>query len=79
MPKFYFDLIRNGDLTIDHVGCDLADVAQAQDEAVRALVEIAADTHAARRPVSAAVSIVDSTRKPVCRATLVLDPGKPES
>lgn len=46
MSVFYFDVLQNGDLEIDHVGIDCRDIEHAYAEAQRAAIEMAMDTRA---------------------------------
>ncbi len=41
MSVFYFDVLQNGDLEIDHVGIECRDVKHAHAEAQRAAMEMA--------------------------------------
>lgn len=43
MSVFYFDVLQDGDLEIDHVGIECRDIAHAQAEAQRAAIEMAMD------------------------------------
>ncbi|WP_027037577.1 DUF6894 family protein [Mesorhizobium ciceri] len=43
MARFFFDLTDNGELYPDPEGTDLTDLEAAEDEAARALLEIAKD------------------------------------
>lgn len=44
MSVFYFDVLQNGDLEIDHVGIECRDIDHAHAEAQRAAIEMALDT-----------------------------------
>lgn len=44
MSVFYFDVLQNGDLEIDHVGIECRDIDHAHAEAQRAAIEMAMDT-----------------------------------
>ena len=41
MSVFYFDVLQNGDLEIDHVGIECRDIEHAHAEAQRAAMEMA--------------------------------------
>ncbi|WP_127754188.1 MULTISPECIES: hypothetical protein [unclassified Devosia] len=43
MPRFYFDMMANGDLSLDHTGVELQDLPAAREEALRTAMEVAAE------------------------------------
>lgn len=43
MPRFFFDVVENGELALDHKGHDFADQRQAHREAVMTIAAIAAE------------------------------------
>lgn len=46
MSLFYFDVLQDGNLEIDHVGIECNSIEHAQAEAHRAAIEMAMDTRA---------------------------------
>ena len=72
MPRFYFDVRQDGELTPDEEGEELPDVGAAEQEAALAAVHLAKELlhgpHA-----SLAVEVRDEQSKRVARATITLD------
>jgi hypothetical protein len=43
MVRYFFDILDNGDKTVDHIGVDLAGLSEARTQATLALTEMAHD------------------------------------
>ena len=70
MPLFYFDFIEPEGVTVDDEGTAYADLAQAQYEAARTLIELAKDTPP---PFAAAIHIRhEPGAATLCRVSLDL-------
>lgn len=76
MPRYYFDL-RDGDyLAPDEEGVDLPDLVAVQNEAARAIADLARDTVRTSRSFGAARGLVIEARDengPVMRARFQFD------
>lgn len=75
MPMFYFDIIKNGDVSIDHRGHVLTDAGQAHREAVRALAEIGAEEIPKDGHLELSVAVANDRHHILFRTRLSFEPG----
>ena len=74
MPKFYFDVVQNGDVVVDHVGQDIADAGTAHREAVKTTAEIAAEEIPKDGKLALSVAVADHTHHVLFRTHLHFEP-----
>ena len=68
MPRYFFDLVDCGDLTVDPRGMDLADAAEARNMAVKGARQIMAlEMTDGRLNLDCAYVILDGERKEIGR------------
>jgi hypothetical protein len=73
MSVFYFDVLQNGDLEIDHVGIECRDIEHAHAEAQRAAIEMAMDT---RDPqLTLKIVVADQNYRQVLWLTIAIASG----
>jgi len=72
MPRFYFDLRKEGDLTVDKEGAELPDVAAARQEAVLAAAHLVLELFKGAS-FAYTIEIRDEHGKVVGRSTMSLD------
>ena len=72
MPRFYFDLRQEGDLTVDEEGAELPDVAAARQEAVLAAAHLVLELFKGAS-FAYTIEIRDEHGKVVGRSTMSLD------
>ena len=74
MSVFYFDVLQDGDLEIDHVGIECRDIEHAQAEAQRAAIEMAMDVHASQLALK--IVVADQNYRQVLWLTISIDTGE---
>lgn len=74
MSVFYFDILQDGDLDIDHVGIECRDIEHAQAEAHRAAIEMAMD--ARRRQLALKIVVADQHYRQVLWLTISIASGE---
>jgi hypothetical protein len=75
MSLYYFDLLRNGEVSTDDQGQDLPDNDTAHKEAVRALAEIACEEIPKDGPLELQIVVYDDARQPLFRTRIMFEPG----
>ena len=70
MPRYYFDVRVGDNFTEDREGLEFAGIEAAQDEAVRALGEMAKDALPGAVEREMAVEVRDERKQPLLRADL---------
>lgn len=75
MPRFYFHLQRNGRLTRDPDGIELADRHQAHKEAVRTLAEMAAEEIPLDGSLTLTIAVADEADQILFRTRMAYEPG----
>ena len=74
MALFYFDVLQDGDLEVDHVGTECKDMTHAQIEAQRCAVEIAMDRRAGQFELK--IVVADHSYRQVLWLTVNIASGK---
>ena len=74
MSVFYFDVLQNGDLEIDHVGIECRNIEHAQAEAQRAAIEMAMDARASQLALK--IVVADQNYRQVLWLTISIDSGE---
>jgi hypothetical protein len=74
MSVFYFDVVQNGDLEIDHVGIECRDIEHAQAEAQRAAMEMAMDLGASELALK--IVVADQNYRQVLWLTISIASGE---
>ncbi|KKB76920.1 hypothetical protein VW35_16160 [Devosia soli] len=75
MPLFYFDFTQNDVVNDDTTGQELADLATAKREAVKALAEIAAEEIPRDGKLFLSVTVCDHRRDICFTAKLTFEPS----
>lgn len=75
MPLFYFDILKNGELALDHQGHELASARIAHKEAVRALAEMGAEEIPKDGHLELAVAVADNRHRILFKTSLSFEPG----
>lgn len=73
MSVFYFDVLQDGDLEIDHVGIECRDIEHAQAEAQRAAIEMAAELRASQ--LALRIVVADQNYRQILWLTICIDCG----
>ena len=73
MPRFFFDLTTNGEVSIDQIGQECADAREAYREAVRALSEIAAEKIIEAENMKMSITVATETHRELGRATVCFE------
>lgn len=74
MALFYFDVLQDGDLEVDHVGTECLDMTHAQIEAQRCAVEIAMDRRSSQFELK--IVVADHQYRQVLWLTVNIASGK---
>jgi hypothetical protein len=74
MSLFYFDVLQDGDLEIDHVGIECRDLRHAQAEAQRAAIEMAMDTNSPQLTLK--IVVADQNYRQVLWLTISIASGE---
>jgi hypothetical protein len=74
MSVFYFDVVQNGDLEIDHVGIECRDIEHAHAEAQRAAMEMAMDLCASELALK--IVVADQNYRQVLWLTVSIASGE---
>lgn len=77
MPKYFFDIMQNDHLAIDHVGQDHENDHKAHREAVKAIAEIAAEEIPKDGKLELSVAVADETHHVLFRTHVRFEPGLP--
>jgi Holliday junction resolvase RusA-like endonuclease len=75
MPRFYFHVQRNGQLTKDPDGVELSDQHQAHREAVRTLAEMAAEEIPLDGRLKLTIAVADEANQILFRTRVAYEPG----
>ena len=78
MPRFYFDVLDGEASTRDDTGVELPSLDAAEDEAVRAIVEIGQDSLPKRRGAELALHVRDERGRPALTVTLLMRVRRPD-
>ncbi len=70
MPRFYFDMVMNGDTEHDEVGVTLPDADLARQQAIVAAAEMVKALARDGHPMQLAIAIRDDERRPVATVRL---------
>jgi len=73
MPRFYFDMVANGDLSLDHSGVDLMDLGAAREEALRTAMEVAAELIPRDGPLRLVFAVSNEAYRLLLRVVVVFD------
>lgn len=79
MPRFFFDLTTNGQISVDQIGEECADVQHAYREAVRALSEIAAEKMIEAENMRMSITVANETHWVLGKATVCFEPIEPDA
>jgi hypothetical protein len=79
MPRFFFDVVENGDLALDHQGRDFADQRQAHREAVKTIAAIAAEEIPKDGMLELSVAVADETHHVLFSTHVRFEPGLPKA
>ena len=74
MSVFYFDVLQNGDLEIDHVGIECRDIEHAHAEAQRAAMEMAMELGASELALK--IVVADQNYRQVLWLTIMIASGE---
>ncbi|MET3900884.1 hypothetical protein ABIB57_004852 [Devosia sp. UYZn731] len=74
MPRFYFDLNVNGDLSLDQHGEEFATKREAHRQAILALAEIAAEKIPENGTLDIRMLVADDLHRPVAQAHVHFEP-----
>lgn len=74
MSVFYFDVLQNGDLEIDHVGIECRNIEHAHAEAQRAAIEMAMDARASELALK--IVVADQNYRQVLWLTVSIASGE---
>ncbi|WP_108396191.1 DUF6894 family protein [Devosia submarina] len=74
MSVFYFDVVQNGDLEIDHVGIECRNIEHAQAEAQRAAMEMAMELGASELVLK--IVVADQNYRQVLWLTIMIASGE---
>jgi hypothetical protein len=74
MSVFYFDVLQNGDLEIDHVGIECRDIEHAHAEAQRAAMEMALELGASELALK--IVVADQNYRQVLWLTIMISSGE---
>lgn len=75
MPRFYFHVQRNGELTRDPDGTELADRHHAHREAIRTLAEMAAEEIPLDGSLRLTIAVADESEQILFRTRVAYEPG----
>jgi hypothetical protein len=73
MPRFYFDMVANGDLSLDHNGVDLRDLGAAREEALRTAMEVAAEMIPRHGPLHLVFAVSNEAYRLLLRVIVVFE------
>ena len=73
MPRFYFDMVANGDLSLDHNGVDLRDLGEAREEALRTAMEVAAELIPQHGPLRLVFAVSNEAYRLLLRVIVVFE------
>ena len=73
MPRFYFDMVANGDLSLDHSGIDLRDLGEAREEAMRTAMEVAAELIPRQGPLRLVFAVSNEAYRLLLRVIVVFE------
>ena len=75
MPKYYFDVEKNGEISVDRDGSDLVDDSEAHREAIMAIAEIAAEEIPRDGNLRLVISVADQDHRNVLRTVVSFERG----
>jgi hypothetical protein len=78
MPLYFFDILKNDDLQVDHEGQEFADEYVAHRQAVLAAAEIAAEEIRRESKFALTVSVADQGHQILFRTRVLFEPGDDE-
>lgn len=78
MPRFFFAVVENGDLAVDHQGRDFADQRQAHRQAVKTIAAMAAEEIPKDDKLELSVAVADETHHVLFRTHVRFEPGLPK-
>jgi hypothetical protein len=73
MPRYYFDVLLDTGLTIDHIGTDLPDMTTAGREASGLLVDLAREQHRDGRSSNISVTVRSEDNTPCLAGTISVE------
>lgn len=76
MPMFYFHVQRNGELTRDLDGVELADQHEAHREAIRTMAEMAAEEIPMDGSLRLTIAVADEANQILFRTRVAYEPGE---
>ena len=74
MPRFFFDLTTNDEVSVDELGEHCRDVQHAYGEAVRALAEIAAEKIIEAEKMQMTITVANEKHWVLGKATVCFEP-----
>ncbi|HEV7346620.1 MAG TPA: hypothetical protein VGN60_13410 [Devosia sp.] len=75
MPKYFFDIIENGHLTVDHEGYELKDRHHAHREAVKTIAAMAAEEIPKDGDMKLTVAVADDRHHILFKTHVRFEPG----
>ena len=78
MPKFYFDVMENDQLTFDQDGLELEDADRAHREAIKTIADMAAEKIPLDGALKLTVAVADEKHRILFRTQVSYEPGKLE-
>ncbi|MET3901422.1 hypothetical protein ABIB57_005393 [Devosia sp. UYZn731] len=77
MPKFFFDIVENDKVSIDHDGIEFDDRQQAHREAVKTIAAIAAEEIPKDGKLELTVAVADESHHVLFKTHVRFEPGDP--